>query len=69
MDRKEDVVLKEIREQPELHRHDFDGLINCCMVNGAISLMIMETHAGLTGWNGTKCDVTQGPCSCGAWHR
>lgn len=68
MDRKEDAILKEIRERPELHRHDFNGLTACCMVDGAISLMIMEAHGGLTGWNGAKCDVTQGPCSCGAWH-
>jgi hypothetical protein len=64
----EEQLLREIREHPERHRHDFNGLTVCSMVGGAISLMIMEAHAGVCGWNGSKCDVTVGPCSCGGWH-
>ena len=68
-DPREEAVLQDIRERPERHRHDFDGLQRCCMVNGAASLRIMEAHEGLTGSNGgSRCDVSGGPCSCGAWH-
>lgn len=61
-------LLVEIRKRPELHRHNFDGLTSCCMVRGAISLQIMDAHEGICGQNGSKCDVTSGPCSCGGTH-
>jgi hypothetical protein len=64
--------LKEIKEHPERHRHTFDGLQACCFHGGALDLQLMEaheTHASLGTNGGRRCDVTRGPCSCGAWHR
>lgn len=63
-----DEKLKDVREHPERHRHEFPELQSCCMVNGAIDLMLMEEHPALGYNGGQKCDVTWGPCSCGAWH-
>lgn len=62
--------LKEIKEHPENHRHpNTDTLMSCSMINGAISLMLLDAHAGTHGTNGgVKCDVAEGPCACGAWH-
>jgi len=35
---------------------------------GAIDLSLFDS-APAVGYNGgLKCDVTSGPCSCGAWH-
>lgn len=61
-----DDRLKDIKDNPEKHRHDYTGLIACCMHNGAIDTMIMDAHEGLMGRG--KCDVSSGPCACGAWH-
>ena len=63
--------LQEIKESPSLHRHDFEGLQCCCFHKGAIDLGLMEAHekhASLGTNGGVRCDVTSGPCSCGAWH-
>jgi hypothetical protein len=63
--------IAHIKEHPDMHKHTFDGLQRCCMVGGAIDLSIMEAHEtyAKTGTNGGRnCDVTRGPCSCGAWH-
>ena len=63
--------LRDIREHPELHRHTFEGLQRCCMIDGALDGRVMEAHSDLVnlGTNGgQRCDVTSGPCSCGAWH-
>ena len=61
--------LEDIKAHPENHRHDFGSLTRCCMVNGVMDLSIMEAHEGLLGSNGgVGCDVTSGPCACGAWH-
>jgi len=66
----EEEKAKEIREHPELHQHTFDALTSCCMTKGALSLYLMDAHEGLMGTNGGRgCDVTSGPCACGAWHR
>lgn len=62
--------LRDIREHPERHRHDFGGLTACCMMNGALDLGLQEAHSSV--WLGTnggvRCDVVSGPCACGAWH-
>lgn len=65
-----EVKLKNIREHPELHRHaDMNGVHSCAFIGGAISMRIVEAHEGLHGSNGGRgCDVSSGPCSCGAWH-
>jgi len=64
-------LLKEIQEHPERHRHDFDALQDCCFIDGAIDLGVMQAHENVNlGMNGgIRCDVTSGPCACGAWHR
>ena len=65
-------LIKDIREHPERHRHSFSGLQACCMqASGALDLMLMELHGRYVnlGTNGgIRCDVTDGPCACGAWH-
>ena len=64
------TVLADIKKHPDRHRHDFDELIGCCMIDGAIDTRIMEAHSEIsTRTNGgVRCDVTKGPCACGAWH-
>ncbi len=40
-------------------------------VNGALNSRLAEAHeihASLGRNGGQRCDVTSGPCSCGAWH-
>lgn len=60
-------VLKDIHQHPDKHRHDFDGLQQCCMIDGAIDVSLMDAHGGLAG-PGQRCDVKEGPCACGGWH-
>ena len=41
------------------------------MINGCLDLRLMEAHSQYVdmGTNGgVQCDVTEGPCACGAWH-
>lgn len=64
-----DEKLKDIKTNPNKHKHNFDSLFVCAFVDGAIDLSIIEAHKGLLGHNGgVPCDVRNGPCSCGAWH-
>lgn len=63
---------EDIKQHPERHRHTMDDLVGCCMVDGVLSLMLMDIHhqyanVGVNG--GRKCDVIEGPCACGAWHQ
>jgi hypothetical protein len=61
--------LKDIKENPEKHQHEFGALQACCMVDGALGLRLMEAHKGTVPQrNPGGCDVVRGPCSCGAWH-
>jgi hypothetical protein len=63
-------LLNDIRENPDKHKHpDLNALTACCMLGGAIDAMVWEAHEGSQGRNGSRgCDVTHGPCACGAWH-
>lgn len=67
-----DEKLADIKAHPERHRHSFESLQRCCTTaEGAIDLSLMEaheTHAPLGRNGGRACDVSSGPCSCGAWH-
>ena len=66
-----DEKIEDIKAHPEKHRHDYQGLIQCCFVNGCINTMLMSSHSkhAPVGKNGgILCDVTEGPCSCGSWH-
>ena len=63
--------LRDLVDRPERHAHDIDGLAACCTIGGAIDLALMDAHSRLAplGRNGgVACDVTRGPCACGAWH-
>jgi hypothetical protein len=66
-------VLIDIQENPVNHVHvDLNGLQACCFVEGAVDLRLIEAHGQYApvGRNGGRaCDVLDGPCSCGAWHR
>ena len=63
-------IFEDIKKNPSNHKHyDMNGLIACATINGAIDTSLMQAHEGLYGSNGgVKCDVGNGPCSCGAWH-
>ncbi len=61
-------ILADIRKNPDAHKHEFGALQQCCTVNGVLDLELMEAHPALGRNGGQKCDVTSGPCSCGAWH-
>ncbi len=66
-----DEKLKDIKEHPDRHRHTFEDLQRCCFHGGALDMRLMEVHEihASTGTNGGRsCDVTSGPCACGAWH-
>jgi len=64
-----DDKLKDIQEHPKNHQHDFEGLVRCCTTGVGIDSRLMEAHEKFCSVNGGKrCDVTEGPCSCGAWH-
>ncbi|KKM88898.1 hypothetical protein LCGC14_1254050 [marine sediment metagenome] len=63
--------LKDIKDNPERHRHSFQGLQACSMHNGALDTQLVDAHetyasVGMNG--GRRCDVVTGPCACGAWH-
>ncbi|MDO8494925.1 MAG: hypothetical protein Q7S32_00155 [bacterium] len=71
MPRTVEDVLKDIEEHPERHRHDFNELTACCIIEGAFVMYLMEAHskgAPLGRNGGVACDVVSGPCACGAWH-
>jgi hypothetical protein len=60
---------REIVGHPENHMHNYEQLMACCMVDGALDTMLLQSHEGIFGSNGgSRCDVGNGPCSCGAWH-
>jgi hypothetical protein len=49
----------------------FERLVASCVdkKSGAIDLAALDALEGSCGRNGGRgCDVTSGPCSCGAWH-
>ncbi|TAL46455.1 MAG: hypothetical protein EPN91_00245 [Salinibacterium sp.] len=62
--------LADIRDHPDRHKHDFEGLQRCCLIMGVLDMRVMDAHEGITGRTngGRPCDVDSGPCSCGAWH-
>jgi len=71
MSRDPDAVLKDIKEYPERHRHDFAGLYACCVINDVLHAWLLQAHSqyapvGITA--GIPCDTIKGPCSCGSWH-
>lgn len=66
-----DVRLLDIQAHPENHRHTIDELVACCTIKGVHDIGLMEAHGefasvGVNG--GINCDVTSGPCACGATH-
>jgi len=65
--REREKILKDIHEHPDSHRHDFNGLVACCTIDGCVDNSLMEAHAIRTN-SGRQCDTTSGPCVCGAWH-
>lgn len=65
-----DEKLKDIRLRPNRHQHDFEELQECCRIRGVIDVNLMDEHEKVFGKTngGRRCDVTKGPCSCGALH-
>lgn len=63
--------IRDIRDNPRKHQHTFEGLQQCCMFGGALDTSLVQAHeeyCSLGSNAGVRCDVTSGPCSCGAWH-
>jgi len=63
--------IADIKEHPENHKHTFDELTACCMIDGELDLSVMDAHGKYVdlGTNGgVECDTIEGPCACGAWH-
>lgn len=56
----------DIQRNPDIHRHNYEDLIRCCTIDGAIDAGLMDLHEGLG--LGPKCDVIAGQCSCGEIH-
>ena len=54
----------------KIKKRTYEELISeCTNDDGAIDALKMELLEGSCGTNGGRgCDVTSGPCSCGAWH-
>lgn len=66
-----DKKINDIKSNPGAHRHTYTALHQCCMINGVLDSKVMQAHEdhAYVGTNGGQnCDVTSGPCSCGAWH-
>jgi len=60
--------LKDILDHPEKHKHTYDELVECCMPENILDFKLIDAHPAVGYNGGSKCDVTEGPCSCGAWH-
>ena len=60
--------LKDILDHPEKHKHTWEELVDCCLVGTNIDFKLMNAHLAVGYNGGAKCDVIEGPCSCGAWH-
>jgi hypothetical protein len=60
--------LKDIKEHPEKHQHDYEALMRCCQIGGMTILELMDAHQGTSDPDRPKCDTNSGPCACGAWH-
>lgn len=39
-----EAQILDIKNNPEKHKHDFNGLQRCCFVNGAMDLGLMDAH-------------------------
>lgn len=63
-----ETKLEEIKSNPDRHKHSWEDLQACCMFNGSFDPTLMDAHPELGRNGGQKCDVVDGPCSCGAWH-
>ena len=63
--------FEDIVKNPEKHRHTYEELIVCSMIDKVLKLSLLVAHqkyapVGMNG--GIRCDVTEGPCACGVWH-
>lgn len=66
-----DCKLLDIQQQPQLHKHTFEGLKRCCTIGTAIDGGLVQAHAqyvDLGSKDGVRCDTLSGPCVCGTWH-
>ncbi len=64
-------IVEDIKAHPDQHKHTNYELFQCCFIDGALDLSVMDAHSqfvDLGSNGGIKCDVVSGPCSCGAWH-
>ena len=51
------------------NERSFDELVEMVRTpEGALDLSALDKLPAVGYNGGVKCDVTKGPCSCGAWH-
>jgi hypothetical protein len=58
------------QERPSVGHRDLNDVVALSVgLDGTIDARKMQALEGSCGSNGGRgCDVTEGPCSCGAWH-
>lgn len=68
---KADEIIADIKLNPKRHQHKFGELAACCYIDGVFDTRVLNAHdqyAPIGRNGGQACDVTAGPCACGAWH-
>ncbi len=65
-----DVDEQEAVESSRAGLPNFTSLVRSAMTKDGIDLSVIDrVSEGLGPTNGgRRCDVSKGPCSCGAWH-
>ncbi len=62
--------IEDIRLNPSKHLHDFDGLFLCSTIDNAVDSYLVDLHMECFAAVGRpRCDVVDGPCACGAYHK
>lgn len=61
--------INDFSKKKKTETRTFNELINMCIdENGVLDLSEVDNLPAVGYNGGVKCDVTKGPCSCGAWH-
>lgn len=60
---------KRLQKRKNVTERTYDELITQCTdKDGVLDVMAIDELPAVGTNGGKKCDVTSGPCSCGAWH-
>ncbi len=66
-----DIKAADLNSEKIAHSRSFEELVKSSTdpQTGHVDLQVLQSYEGSCGSNGgVGCDVTVGPCSCGAWH-